>query len=74
MRNFFSRRYVFASLVLGFAAGAIVPSALADSFTDTYLAPGVQTPAGITSYYETFNNPSYVGGNLTTNFAGSSVT
>ena len=51
-----------------------VPTAHADAFTITYLAPGVQTPASITTNYETFTTPTYVGGSLTTNFAGSSVT
>ena len=68
------RRHAYAFIVLSLATGATTLSAHADTFTDTYLAPGVQTPAGITSNYETFNSPTYVGGNLTTNFAGSSVT
>lgn len=54
------------------AACLSVP-ACADTFSITYLAPGVQTPTGITSHYETFDGP-YVPGSLTTNFNGSSVT
>jgi len=50
------------------------PAARADSFTVTYLAPGIQTPSGITNYYETFNSATLVNGALTTNFNGSSIT
>jgi hypothetical protein len=48
--------------------------ARADSFTVTYLGSGVQTPQGITSYYETFNSVSVVNGSFTTNFNGSPIT
>jgi PEP-CTERM motif len=55
-----------------FAAFGVMPKAAhADSFAATYLAPGVQTPTGITTNYETFNEPSFSG---TTNFNGSSIT
>ena len=41
-----------------------------DVFDVTYLAPGVQTPAGITTYYETFDNVSARNGSITTNYGG----
>lgn len=65
-------RFCFClSLALGLTCGA----ARADDFTITALGPGVQTPAGITSNYETFDgmatgNPS----TITTDFNGSGVT
>jgi hypothetical protein len=61
------------SLILA-AATLTGPSARADSFTVTYLAPGIQTPSGITNYYETFNSTTLVNGALTTNFNGSNIT
>jgi len=54
------------------AAGA--QSALADPLTITTLAPGVQVPTGITTYYESFDTAASSGGTLTTNFNGSPVT
>ena len=69
MLNSFSRFCALLLLTFGLSCGA----AHADNFTITYLAPGVQTPIGVTTY-ETFSSPTYVGGNLTTNFGGSSVT
>ncbi|HTS46553.1 MAG TPA: PEP-CTERM sorting domain-containing protein [Bryobacteraceae bacterium] len=65
-------RVIFFSPLL--TAALFCVSANADSFTVTYLPPGVQTPTGITSNYETFDSPTYDAGNLTTNFGGSSVT
>lgn len=46
-------------------------SALADSFTVTYLPPGVQTPAGTTTNVETFN--SGLGAGNTTTFGRSGI-
>jgi hypothetical protein len=46
-------------------------SASADTFYVTPLAPGVQSPIGITSNYETFNSGGTANG-FTTNFNGSS--
>jgi hypothetical protein len=55
-----------------FAVFGVMPTtALADSFTSTYLGAGVQTPAGITSNYENFDESSFSG---TTNFNGSGIT
>jgi hypothetical protein len=49
----------------------LVPmQASADTFDASYLAPGVQTPSGITTHYETFDNNF----NGTSTFGGSSVT
>jgi hypothetical protein len=48
--------------------------ASADTIIVTYLAPAVQTPLGITSYYEDFNNATLAGNSLTTNFGGSGIT
>ncbi|WP_188760590.1 Npun_F0296 family exosortase-dependent surface protein [Edaphobacter acidisoli] len=58
--------------ILLLAAGA--GPALADPLAVTVLAPGVQSPAGITNNYETFNAVTPSGGTLTTNFNGSSIT
>jgi hypothetical protein len=67
--NLFARRTALGAMALLF----IVPvSALADSFTVTYLPPGVQAPAGITTNVETFN--SGLGAGNTTTFAGSGIT
>jgi hypothetical protein len=57
------------SAILLFSIGS--KNAWADSFTVTYLAPGVQTPTGITTNFETFDEPTFSG---TTNFNGSSIT
>lgn len=62
---------VFCGLLL---LGASTQRALADPLAISVLAPGVQTPAGITSFYETFDHVTPSGGTLTTNFNGSSVT
>jgi hypothetical protein len=51
----------------------VCSAAFADNFTVTYLAPNVQTPAGVTNYYENFNNVSVVDNTITTNFNGSSI-
>jgi hypothetical protein len=59
-----------AALLLGASASV----AFADSFQETYLGAGVQTPVGITNNYETFTGLSYNGSSLTTNFNGSSIT
>jgi hypothetical protein len=48
----------------------VTQSLYADSFDATYLAPTVQTPLGITPYYETFG-PGFTG---TTTFGGSTIT
>lgn len=69
MRNMF--RVIFFSLLL--TAALFHVSVYADSFTVTYLNPGVQVPSGTTNY-ETYDSPTYTAGNLTTNFGGSSVT
>jgi hypothetical protein len=55
-----------------FAVFGVMPkTAQADTFTSTYLGAGVQTPAGITSNYENFDESSFSG---TTNFNGSGIT
>lgn len=57
-------------LLLGFGAQA----ALAHPLAISILAPGVQTPAGISTYYENFDTVTTNSGSLTTNFNGSSIT
>jgi hypothetical protein len=57
-----------AALALGFGASG----AFADSFSISFLAPGVQAPTSITKNYETFDNATK--GPLTTNFNGSTIT
>jgi PEP-CTERM motif len=71
--NYFGKLAKLTAIgVAVFAAFGVMPKAAhADSFTATYLAPGVQTPVGITTNYETFNESSFSG---TTNFNGSSIT
>jgi len=46
------------AFLLGAIALIGASSAFGDSFRASYLAPGVQTPAGITSNYETFSSAS----------------
>ncbi len=59
------------TLAAALLAGITPQKAVADSFSVTYLAPGVQTPsASTTTYYETFNS----GFTGTTNFNGSGIT
>jgi len=53
---------------------ANVQGARADTLAITSLAPGIQVPTGITTYYENFDAVAPSGGTLTTNFNGSSVT
>jgi len=60
-----------AAVTAAFAFGAGTTAALADSFSISYLAPGVQAPTS-TTYYETFD--SSIKGPLVTNFNGSGIT
>ncbi len=60
-----------AAVTAAFAFGAGTTAALADSFSISYLAPGVQAPTS-TSHYETFD--SSIKGPLVTNFNGSGIT
>ena len=60
-----------AVVVLG---NAISRQALADTFSISYLAAGVQAPTGITTNVESFSGKSYNGTSMTTNFNGSSIT
>lgn len=70
-----NRLFRFAALAAVSFTGIGLPAlAHADSFTVTYLAPGVQTPAGITSNVETFDSATYDGTSLMTTFNGSSIT
>lgn len=55
-------------------AGIAVGTAHADTFNATYLAAGVQTPSGITSYYNTFESPLYNSTTQKTTFNGSGIT
>jgi PEP-CTERM motif len=66
-------RLVKVGIALGLTAVifAAPQNVLADSFTVTYLGPGVQTPSGITTY-ETFD--SGLGAGNTTTFNGSGIT
>ncbi len=58
------------SMVCGLLTAGTCAPALADTFNATYLSAGVQTPAGITSTYETFNNPNFVGNALVSSITG----
>lgn len=64
----------FAVLCGMLLLGAGTQAALADPLVISVLAPGVQTPAGISTYYENFDKVTPSGGTLTTNFSGSSIT
>jgi hypothetical protein len=70
----FSRTTEVAALCAAIVLGVGTEGALADTFTVTYLAAGVQTPAGITSHYESFDGLAYNGTSLVTNFNGGSIT
>ena len=67
---------MFKVAALGIAAMLSVggTAAFADTFLPTYLGPGVQTPTGITPFYETFDTASYNGTSFVTNFGGSPIT
>jgi hypothetical protein len=69
-RNWVARTALVCSLAtLGMGAAS------ADTIQASFLAAGVQTPAGITTNYETFNSrPAGSGNGFTTNFNGSSYT
>ena len=67
-----TRRFISALLFTGIAS--VVPQySLADTFSATYLAPGVQTPAGITTTYETFDGSTFANGtsSITGTYTGS---
>jgi len=68
---YFGKIAKIAALSAAILLGVGSNNALADSFTITFLAAGVQTPMGITTNYETFNEPSFSG---TTTFNGSPIT
>ena len=57
-----------------FLLAANVQGAHADTLAITSLAAGVQSPTGITTYYENFDTVTPSSATLTTNFNGSSVT
>jgi hypothetical protein len=67
----FSKAAAFGAAVL---IGVASQASFADTFAPTYLGPGVQTPTGITTNYNTFDGLTYNGSSLVTNFNGSSIT
>jgi hypothetical protein len=71
MTSNFNKTLRIAAVAAAFAFGAGTTAALADSFSISYLAPGVQAPSS-TNHYETFD--SSIKGPLVTNFNGSGIT
>lgn len=66
-----------AKVLLLAASVTVASTAWADSFYVSFLGAGVQTPAGVTSYYETFDSGpagSYLSTPFVTNFGGSPYT
>ena len=71
-----SRHFGFVLLCGAFVLVGAHP-AFSDSFLLTYLSPGVQTPLGVTSYYETFDSlapNTALSSPFVTNFGGSAYT
>ena len=59
---------------LAMISTAVACYARADTFKVTYLSSGVQTPTSTSYMFETFQDPTYVDGSLTTTFGGSPIT
>lgn len=69
------RRPVRSLFAAALATVSFSGAALGDTFYASYLAPGITTPAGVTSNYETFNSITPGSAfSFTTNFNGSSYT
>jgi PEP-CTERM motif len=68
--GYFGKIAKMAALSVIVLLGVASKKALADSFTTTFLAAGVQAPTGVTTNFETFDS-SFSG---TTNFNGSGIT
>src|ERR1700748_2071421 len=59
----FSKAAAFgAAVLIGVASQS--QASFADTFAPTYLGPGVQTPTGITTNYNTFDGLTYNGSSL----------